>query len=113
GLKGQPEQPDGFPLENLEPLLQLLDNEQSLAGIDFAHGDQETRLVAVVCRHRRQGGYILGKATASPADPGLRKRLSYAMIQTNSVGHSSDIRPGALTNVGDLVDEADLGERTG
>jgi hypothetical protein len=62
-----------------------------------------------------KGVHVLGKAGAAVAQPGLEERAADAAVHSHALHHLGDVGARRLADVGDRVDEGDLGgeERVG
>src|SRR5687767_7943290 len=97
----------------MEVALELPDD---LLALPLVHGHgrvEEGGFVLVLSGDRAQSGYVLGETRPAPADTRREEARAYALVEADAVGHLRDVRPDQLAEVGDLVDEADLGGQEG
>ena len=66
-------------------------------------------MVARVAGDLLEGGDVFGEAAAAVADTGLEEVRPDPFVEPHPVRHDGHVRAGYLADVGDLVDEADLG----
>ena len=64
-------------------------------------------------RGAHQRAAVLGKARAAKARPGMQKLAADAAVEADALGHVLDIGADPLAQIGDLVDERDLGREKG
>ena len=115
GLKVRPSSATRLPRRRPRPLLQLADDAALLQVIDLDDGVQELEVVAGVAGELLERLHVLGKAGAAVADAGLQEVRPDAVVEPHAVGHGAHVGAHVLADVGDLVDERDLGgqERVG
>ena len=66
-------------------------------------------MVAGVPSKHFEGVHILGKAGTTEADTRPQEARADALVKAHAAGDLGDVGPGLLADVGDLVDERDLG----
>ena len=71
----------------------------------------ERRLGLARGAHQRQA--VLGEARAAKAGPGMQKLAADAAVEADAAGHVLDVGADRLAQIGDLVDEGDLGREKG
>ena len=116
GLERQPEQRHAScPTSEPEVLLQLADHPPLLQLVDLDHRGQQLEVVAGVAGELLERRDILGKARAAEADPGLQEVRADPLVEAHPPRDLEHVGAGLLADVGDLVDERDLGrqERVG
>ena len=77
------------------------------------HGldDRQRRLGLARGAHQRAA--VLGKARAAIAGPGMQEFAADAAVEADAAGHVLHIGADLLAQIGDLVDEGDLGREKG
>jgi len=114
GLEGQPQQADRLaPQIAAKQLVHLEHRRLALEVIDLDHGFQELRVLAAHLSHVLERLDILGEAGAAVAHPGVQETGADALVEAHAARHFDHVRPQTLADVGDLVDEADLGRQEG
>ena len=71
------------------------------------------KLLTVVPGRGLQCPDVLGEAGAAPAKTGAQEAAPDARVEAHPVGHLLDVGSGQLTELGHLIDEADLGRQEG
>ena len=90
-------------------LLKLPDHPPLLELVDLDDGPEELEVVAAVPRELLERRDVLGEAGAAEADPGTQELRPDAVVEPHPLGDLEHVGAGLLADVGDLVDERDLG----
>ena len=113
GLKARPSRAIRRPTQRAEVLLQLADDAPLLQLVDLDHRVEELEVVAGVAGQHLQGADVLGEAAAAVADPGAQEGGADPLVEAHPAGDLGDVGADLLADVGDLVDEGDLGREEG
>ena len=113
GLEGEAEQRHALAEQRAEVLLELADHAPLLQLVDLDHRGQQLEVVAGVAGQHLQRGHVLGEAGAAVADPGAQEGGADPLVQAHAAGDLADVGADLLADVGDLVDEGDLGRQEG
>src|ERR1700730_10194130 len=104
GLAGQRAAARGDDLVGHPPLARLVHRDRRFddrqGGLGLARG-------------AHQCGAVLGEARAAKARPGMEKLAADAAVEPDAAGDVLDIAAQGLAQIGDLVDEGDLGGEKG
>ena len=83
---------------------------RGLAGrVAAQHGVDDGAGTAGLRRHAGEGGGVLGEAGAAEARPCVQEVAADAAVEADPPGHVLHVGAEPLAEVGDLVDEGDLG----
>ena len=113
GLEGEPEQRDVRVAQRPEALLELGDDAPLLQRVDLDHGVEQLEVVARVAGQLLERLHVLGKARTAVADAGVQEVRADAPVEAHARGHDAHVGADLLADVGDLVDERDLGRQEG
>ena len=96
-------------------LLQLRHHPPLLQPVHLDHRGQQLEVVAGVAGELAQGLGIFGKTAAAEPHAGTQEGGADALVEAHAAGDLLDVGARLLADVGDLVDEGDLGrqERVG
>ena len=98
----------------IEDLRHLARHGEFARVIDGDHGlDDAQAALRASCAVRGKGERILRKAGAAIARPGMQKFRADALVEADAVRDVLDIGADLLAQIGDLVDEGDLGRQKG
>jgi hypothetical protein len=114
GFERQPKQADGPALEAAaNHFINMLDHFAAAAIIHLHDRMQDARLEPLFLRHESQRLDILRETRASPSKTGIQEERTNALIVTHARRHFFHVRTERFTNVGNLVNKADLGRQEG
>ena len=113
GLKARPSSAILLPTSDAEVLLQLADHAALLQLVDLDHRVEQLEVVAGVAGELLEGGDVLREAAAAVADSGLQELRADAGVEAHAARDLGDVGADLLADVGDLVDEGDLGGQEG
>ena len=112
-LEGEAEQRDVPAAQAADALLELADHAPLLEVVDLDDRVQELEVIPGVAGELFERLDVFGKARAAVADAGLQEVRPDAVVETHAVGHRAHVGADGLADVGDLVDERDLGGQEG
>ena len=92
---------------------QLVDHPPLLQLVHLDHRVEQLEVVAGVPGEHLERLDVLGKARAPVADAGPQERGADALVEAHAAGHLADVGADLLADIGDLVDERDLGCQEG
>jgi len=113
GFEGQAEEGDGLTLEPAEDVMDLLDHAFFLSLVGLDHGLDDGGGFAVVSGDTDQGFGILGEAGAAVAGTGMEEFGANPAVHAHGFCDGLNVGADGLADVGDLVDEGDLGGQEG
>ena len=102
-----------MPRRLAEVMLELADHAPLLQVVDLDHGGEQLEVVAGVAGELLERLHVLGEAGAAVADAGLQEVRPDALVEAHAVGDRAHVGADLLADVGDLVDEGDLGGQEG
>ena len=112
GLEGQPQQADNLALHAAaEQFTHLQHRSLTLEFVDLDYRVEELRVLAAQLRHVLEGFHVLGEAGAAIAHPRVQETRPDALVEAHAARDFFHVRAQAFADVGDLVDEADLGRQ--
>ena len=112
-LEGEAEKRHRRAAELAETAGELAEHAAFLQGVDLDHGVEQLEVVAAVAGELLERLHVLREAGAAVADAGLQEVRTDAVIETHAVRHGAHVGAHLFADVGDLVDEGDLGGEKG
>ena len=93
--------------------VQLLHDAALLQLVHLDHGGEKLEVVPGITSKLLERFKILRETGAPVADPGSQERRADALVEAHAAGDLADVGADLLADVGDLVDEGDLGREEG
>ena len=113
GLEGQTQHGHHLVVERAEGLADAFHEVRGALAIDIRHRPQELEIVAELARRVGERVDVLGEARAAVAEAGLQEGAPDARVEPHALHDLGHVRSRRLTDVGDGVDEGDLGGEEG
>src|SRR6266511_2438920 len=113
GLEGQTQDRDRLVVEGTEGLGDRLDQVRGALAVDLDDRAEELEVISEAPRRMDERVHVLGEAGAAIAQPRLEERPTDAPVEPHALHDLRHIGAGRLADVGDGVDERDLGGEEG